>query len=83
MAADPSSTRLTCHWSGTGRAEPGEDHDEQHQADEQVHGRAGQHDREALGEGLVAVGAGLVGGVDLFEGVHADDAHVGTGRDRP
>ena len=33
------------------------------------------------GRGL-AVGAGLVGGVDLFDVAHADDAHVAAGGDR-
>ena len=43
--------------------------------------RAGEHDGHALAERLGPVGAGLVLGSDLLEVAHADDLHVGAGRD--
>ena len=39
-------------------------------------------DGEALAGRALAVGAGLVGGIDLLEVGHADDAHVAAGGDR-
>ena len=47
----------------------------------EVHGGSGDRDTEARPERLLSVGAGLVGGIDLLEVVHPDDADVGAGRD--
>ena len=58
-----------------------EEHDEQHHAgDQEVHGRAGQRHRQPAPQRRLAVGAGLVGRVDLLQIVHAEDPAVAAER---
>ncbi len=54
----------------------------QHEGDEEVHGRPGRGNDDALVERLVAVGPRLVLGRHLLGGGESGDAHVAAGRDR-
>ena len=65
-----------------GDAAADDHHEEQEERDDQVHGDAGEHDLQAIAVAALPVGARLVGGVDLFEAAHPDDAHVAAERER-
>ena len=65
-------------FSGPWNTSGDEDQDER---ETQVHDDAGEHGDESLADRGLAVGAGLVFGIDLFEVGHADDAHVAAGGD--
>ena len=50
---------------------------------EEVHGRPGHGHEQSFREGLLSVGAGLVGRVHLLEIGHARDLHVAAAAARP
>ena len=58
----------------------GEHAEEQHGGDGDVHHRSGADDEQPLRVALLPIGARLVGGIDLVEVVHPDDAHEGAER---
>ncbi len=67
------------HGAHDGRRElavPEVDHEEEGQGEHEVHGRAREHDRDALPQGLAVEAARLLGGRDLVVGVLAEHAHV-------
>ena len=72
---------LTDLQGGLGHADRDPHHEQQEKGENEVHGRTGDGHREAARERLLPVGAGLVGGVDLLEVAHPEDADVPADRD--